>query len=185
MNNLNSMKKFLTFIDFENEFKKFKSIPTWTKKKYLMKEKLFKFLNNHESLYYEIDYCRPLAEARKRWSYGFFEVPTTSRPRLLYLLPKIHKDYSKWLQGNPPGRPIVSDCSSDTFYLSKLIDKFLAPLSNKHPSYIKDTPDFLDKLSKISIPKQSHLITLDVESLYTNIDNSNGIKAIKALLLKY
>ena len=76
------MKKFLTFIDFENEFKKFKSIPTWTKKKYSQKEKLFKFLNNHESLYYEIDYCRPMAEARKRWSYGFFEVPTNKRGNL-------------------------------------------------------------------------------------------------------
>lgn len=42
----------------------------------------------------------------------------TPRPRLFYLLPKIHKDVAKWsIPGEvPPGRPIVSDCESETLH---------------------------------------------------------------------
>ena len=38
------------------------------------------------------------------------------RPRIFYTLPKIHKPMDKWLVPDkiPPGRPIVSDCSSDS-----------------------------------------------------------------------
>ena len=63
----------------------------------------------------------------------------------------------------------------------KYVDQFLYPLAIKHPSYIKDTPDFLDKLSSIKPDPESLLFTLDVESLYTNIDNYAGLEAVKKL----
>ena len=45
------------------------------------------------------------------------------------------------------------------------------------PSYVKD---FLKKLEKVKdIPQESLLVTLDVKSLYTNIPNNEGIKAVK------
>ena len=71
-----------------------------------------------------------------------------AKPRTFYLLPKIHKDREKWTIPNemPPGRPIVSDCGSDNYRLSELIDFYLKPLACEHKSYIKDTNDFLEKI---------------------------------------
>jgi len=111
----------------------------------------------------------------------YLSVPTTPRNRQFYLIPKIHKDPSKWPvpEKMPPGRPIVSDCGSDTYKVAEYIDHFLAPLATKHPSYIKDTPDFLDKISKLKIPKDALLVTIDIDTLYTNINNKDGMEAVK------
>ncbi len=111
----------------------------------------------------------------------YLKVKDNSRERRFYLLPKIHKEREKWTDDlkNPPGRPIVSDCDSDSYRISEYIDYFLKPISTQHPSYIKDTPDFLNKLSEIKPSKDCLLITLDVESLYTNITNKITCLAIK------
>ena len=110
----------------------------------------------------------------------YLKPPEAPRERRLYLLPKIHKDQINWHNNmtTPPGRPIVSDCSSDTYRIAEYIDYYLAPLATSHPSYIRDTPDFIDKLSKVNTARDSFLITIDVDSLYTNIDNKDGISAI-------
>ena len=109
------------------------------------------------------------------------EPPEEPRNRMFYLLPKIHKPKGKWLNGTiPPAiRPIVSDCSSDTYNISEFIDHYLKPVSNLHPSYLKDTPDFINKIRNIKVPTKALLITLDVDALYTNIDNTNGLKAVQ------
>lgn len=62
------------------------------------------------------------------------------RPRQFYLLPKIHKPETSWTVPHhmPPGRPIVSDCGSESYLVASYIDYFLNPLS-KHPSYIRHT----------------------------------------------
>jgi hypothetical protein len=113
----------------------------------------------------------------------YLSVSDNPRDRQFYMLPKIHKDRDTWTNPiTPPGRPIVSDCDSDTYRLSEYIDHFLHPLATKHPSYIKDTPDFLNKVSNITIDPDSYLITLDVESLYTNIDNQAGVRAVRDAL---
>ena len=113
--------------------------------------------------------------------FDFLKPPPQIRPRRLYFLPKIHKPKSKWTHNGkiPPGRPIVSDCGSESYEVSKYIDHFLKPLANKHPSYIKNTPDFLTQLGKVTIKPDSLLITLDVESMFTNIDNKTGKIAVK------
>lgn len=107
--------------------------------------------------------------------------PDEPRHRQLYLLPKIHKSPDKWPQPEimPPGRPIVSDCGSESYRIAEYIDSFLAPLSVTHASYVKNTTDFLNKINKISSPNDSMLFTMDVESLYTNIDNTAGLAAVK------
>lgn len=62
------------------------------------------------------------------------------RLRRFYLLPKIHKDRASWpFPDMPPGRPIVSDCSSKSYGVADWLDFHLNPLAVKHPSYIKDT----------------------------------------------
>lgn len=109
-----------------------------------------------------------------------------ARARQFYLLPKIHKDISKWTVKNkmPPGRPIVSDCSSESYNIAEYIDFYLQPIANKHPSYIKDTYDFLDKIKNITIPKDALLITLDIESLYTNIRTEDGMESVRKMIQK-
>ena len=106
-----------------------------------------------------------------------------ARDRHFYLLPKIHKDVNKWTLKNrmPPGRPIVSDCSSESYNISEYLDFHLQPVANKHPSYIKDTYDFLDKIRNIKVPQDALLITLDIESLYTNIRTEDGLESVRKM----
>ena len=103
--------------------------------------------------------------------FDYLRASTSSRERILYLLPKIHKELHKWTIPSkvPPGRPIVSDVESESYAISKFIDYHLAPYATSHPAYVKNTYDFLDKLKQIKTNKDALLISLDVDSLYTNI----------------
>lgn len=109
------------------------------------------------------------------------------RERRFYVLPKIHKDPKSWTVPFeiPPGRPIVSDCDSETYYTAEYLDYYLNPLSNRHPAYLKDTYHFIDIVKTLKIPSNSYFFSMDVASLYTNIDISSGINAIKKCFAKY
>ncbi|KAL6477213.1 hypothetical protein MHYP_G00130480 [Metynnis hypsauchen] len=98
--------------------------------------------------------------------------PDNPRQRFFYLLPKIHKSPESWSvpYEMPPGRPIVSDCGSETYATAEYIEHFLNPISTRHPSYIKDTYDFIDKIKNITLPQECLLFTIDIDSLYTNIE---------------
>lgn len=109
------------------------------------------------------------------------------RERRFYILPKIHKEREKWNPPFevPPGRPIVSDCGSDTYYTAEYIDHFLNPLSVKHASYVKDTYHFIEIIKNLQIPPNSLFFTADIDSLYTNIDTKSGLAAVKKFFQKY
>lgn len=101
-------------------------------------------------------------------------------PRSFYLLPKVHKPRSKWPnQRMPEGRPIVSDCGSETDHISEFIDFFLNPLATNHPSYLKDTYDFLDKIRDKEVPQNSFIVTGDVTGLYTNMNIDRSINVVR------
>ena len=100
--------------------------------------------------------------------------PTHVRPAHFYLVPKIQK------LGNP-GRPIVSSCGAPT-EISHFVDYHLRP-HVQLPSYLKDTIDFLRKLSNMpELPPGTLLVTLDVISLYTNIPHEDRITVCEELL---
>lgn len=109
------------------------------------------------------------------------------RERRFYLLPKIHKDPETWTVPFqvPPGRPIVSDCGSETYHTTEFIDFFLNPISVKHPSYIKDTYYFIDLVKKLKIPFNSFFFSMDVDNLYTNIPILAGIQCVKEAFKRY
>ena len=89
-----------------------------------------------------------------------------------YTRSKIHKT------GNP-GRPVVSFVNCHNYTISKYVDFHLQPTVENISSYERDTADFLQKLDKAkNIPNDCLLVTLDVKSLYTNIPNNEGIKAL-------
>ena len=93
-----------------------------------------------------------------------------TRTPLFYGLPKIHKVFTSF----PALRPICSGSDGPTKYLSELVDSFLKPLARKSASFIRDSTDFICKTRSLDIPEDAFLVTMDVESLYTNIDQSEG-----------
>lgn len=108
---------------------------------------------------------------RKQLKYLSADLEST-RPRIFYLLPKIHKKADSWPQPGrmPEGRPIVSDCSSESYRVSEYIDSFISPLACRHPAYLKDTYGFVDKIRGKPVSENSFLVTGDVSSLYTNMN---------------
>lgn len=106
--------------------------------------------------------------------------PDTCRARIFYLLPKIHKDRNTWPYPNcPAGRPIVSDCSSESYHVSEYIDSFIAPLSVVHPAYLKDTYDFISKVQGRTTESNCFLVTGDVSSLYTNMNLDRILQVVE------
>ena len=109
-----------------------------------------------------------------------------------YVLPKISKSQSiineitvknsEYIQMPMPedltSRPIVSGPKSVTKGLSKLLEKILTPLVGQLRTYIKDEKHFLSRFPR-DIGEGSYVICCDVNSLYTSIPNSLGLKAIE------
>lgn len=93
---------------------------------------------------------------------------------VFYTLPKIHKDLN-----NPPGRPIVSQIGSLLSPLSEYVDFFIKEKVQTLPAFLKDSTDFINKISGLSgLTDDSYLLTLDVSSLYTNIPHEEGLEAL-------
>ena len=102
------------------------------------------------------------------------------RTPFFYGMPKMHNFFDNF----PPLRPICSGHNSPTVKLSELVDSFLKAAAIKTRSYIKDTTDFINKTRHLLVPCKEavFLVTLDVNSLYTNIDHTEGIQACKFFL---
>lgn len=113
--------------------------------------------------------------------------PDVPRPRLFYLLPKIHKALDKWtVPGQIPcGRPIVSDCGSESSNIAEFLDFHINPLSQRHASFVKDTYDFVEKVGNISVSADAFLFSIDINSLYTNIDTTLGLQSVRAAFSKF
>jgi len=111
----------------------------------------------------------------------------TPRPRLFYLLLKVHKEPGTWTIPFevPPGRPIVSDCNSESYNISQYIDHYINPLSTRHPSFLRDTYHFMERIGPIVVPSNTHIFTIDIDSLYTNINTATGIQAIRNIFKRY
>ena len=88
----------------------------------------------------------------------------------MYALPKIHKSMNC-----PPGRPIVSWCASLTENASAMMDNYLRPHVVTLTLYIKDTIDLLQTIKGISVPPNTWLVAIDIESLYNAIPHDRGI----------
>jgi len=84
----------------------------------------------------------------------------------------------------PPGRPIVSDVSSETYRISEYIDSFINPLSIKHNSYIKNFYEFVNKIKDFAAIHNNYLlVTGDITSLYTNMDSNRSINCVREAFL--
>ena len=86
----------------------------------------------------------------------------------IYFLPKVHRNPLKL-------RPIVSCTNGPTQKASAFLDKLLQPQMKKVRSYLKSSTDLIHILQSLTIPVHAYLITLDIESLYTNISHEEAI----------
>jgi len=114
----------------------------------------------------------------------YLSPPPNPRPRHLYTLPKIHKPPEQWFIPFkiPTGRPITSDIDSESYHIAEYIHHFLQPLAAKQQSFIKDSFHFLDLIRECGqIPSRAFLVSLDVDSMYTNIDNHDGLKCLRRI----
>lgn len=95
---------------------------------------------------------------------AIFLTPEAAKTLVIYFVPKIHKS-----QTNPPGRPIISGIDSLFMWLWSYIDGYLQPLVKEGKSYLKDSRQLIDELRNFEIEENDILVTIDVNSLYTNI----------------
>ena len=90
------------------------------------------------------------------------------------LIPKIHKPTLSF-------RPLVSELQSITKPLSKFINTILLKLSKEFPWILTGTDD---AIKKIETEEQFHfkepiIVSMDIESMYTNIDVEQALRFIK------
>ena len=87
---------------------------------------------------------------------------------------KIHKTYDHI----PPVTPIISGSGSFVENPSKFNDHHIADLSNKHESYIQDSPYFIRHIEDINrkekLPNNTLIATFDVRSRFSNIPQDEG-----------
>ena len=116
----------------------------------------------------------------------------------LYGLPKIHKSKiindnikrtnTEYLDVNRPNgltfRPIIAGPRCVTSKLSNFLDIILKEYITHIPSYIRDDIHFLEKIER-DISETEIMLSFDVTSMYTNIDNALGIEAITYWLDTY
>ena len=78
------------------------------------------------------------------------------------------------------------DCPS--VYISRLLDIILSPFVQELPSFMNDTPKFLQIIGDFEFPANANhkpfLFTMDVSSLYTSIPHDGALKASKHVLAK-
>ena len=124
-----------------------------------------------------------------------FEAKTSN----FYGLPKVHKskqinEKCKLAQSNYVEitedildlklRPIVAGPSCQTHRFSNLIDILLRPFTKHVTSYLRDTTDFLNNIPE-NVPKDTILVSFDIDSLYSNIPHALGLEAVDYWLEKY
>ena len=86
---------------------------------------------------------------------------------------------------NNPGRPVISSVNNHTEKISAYVDEFLRPIAEQLPSYIRNTTDFIQRIKVLGRrPVECYLVTLDVSSLYTNIDIDEGLTVVQEELIK-
>jgi hypothetical protein len=88
-----------------------------------------------------------------------------------YGLPKIHKTGNLF-------RPIVSCIGTPLYNLSRYLCEILKPVVGQTEYSIRNSMDFRAKMKDVQIPKDHKLVSFDVVSLFTNIDNQRVLDII-------
>ncbi|XP_049868146.1 uncharacterized protein LOC126368293 [Pectinophora gossypiella] len=101
--------------------------------------------------------------------------PKTTQPPRLYGLPKVHKT-------GVPLRPIVSQINTPTYDLAKHVARVLQNLVGHTSSFVRDSRQFVDFLSRMNVEKEEVMVSFDVESLFTNVPVQECLEVVKKKL---
>ena len=97
---------------------------------------------------------------------------TGSAPGILYGLPKIHKsDFKEKFQY----RPILAAYNLASYKIAKYLVPILTPLTSNQYT-VENSTEFAQKISSIPHADSLHMVSLDVESLFTNVPLEETIK---------
>lgn len=91
----------------------------------------------------------------------------------IYCLPKIHKNKS-----NPPGRPIVSSCSTLTYPASVYVDRCLRVYLRTLDNICIRSTDVLHRLSNVRLDNDEVLLAADITALYPSIPIQYGLDVV-------
>ena len=100
--------------------------------------------------------------------------PWQKRTEQLYLTKKVHKIPTSY-------RPVISDVSSVTSFISKWLDVNFEILSLHHTqSLLRDEADLWSHLSKLNpLPQRTHIFKSDTKSMYTSICTTHTKEQLK------
>ncbi|XP_011864941.1 PREDICTED: uncharacterized protein LOC105560403, partial [Vollenhovia emeryi] len=98
--------------------------------------------------------------------------PSDSSAPRLYGLPKIHKE-------SVPLRPIVSNIGGPTYQLARYLTKPLQKLTGLNDSHIRNSIDFVNRITKIKTEPNDILVNFDVVSLFTNVPVQDTLDIIR------
>ncbi|XP_025993485.1 uncharacterized protein LOC113004435 [Solenopsis invicta] len=99
-------------------------------------------------------------------------IPRESSVPRFYGLPKIHKESVSL-------RPIVNNIGGSSYQLARYLTRPLQKLTGHNGSHIKNSIDFVNKITKIKTKPNDILVSFDVVSLFTNVPVQDTLDIIK------
>ena len=110
----------------------------------------------------------------KRLFTFLYELPRNVRLPRFYGLPKVHKPFVQL----PPVHPIISQSSSLLAPIAKFTDHLLQPIANTYPDYLSNSTSLLLDIQDLHVPDDAILVTMDVNSLYPSIPQTECLELI-------
>ena len=111
-----------------------------------------------------------------------FLTPESSHSQVpqFYGIPKIHKKF----ETVPPVRPIVAQSCSLLKPTAQFIDHLLQPLAQSYPDYLQNSTELSLILKDLDVPDEAILVTMDVNSLYPSIPQTEMLHIIYTEMYK-
>lgn len=157
LNKKDYLEEMNNLLNTENTYKKLKGHP---KNKY--KKKLKDYVDKGK--------CKGILNPKE----AEYLISNSTKTPVLYYTPKIHKRLDK-----PPGRPIISGINSIFSRLGEYLDNYLKPMVKEGKSYLRHSLQLIQELQGIKGEEHWLLATIDVNSLYTSIEQKNGLSGVE------
>ena len=94
--------------------------------------------------------------------------PTGSSPGKLYGRAKTRKLFDRYGIEKLPMHPIIFSLSTATYHLAKYLAKLLSPLSTSKYT-VSSSKEFMTTIKNAQVPSGYHMVSIDVESLFTKV----------------